>query len=478
MPGVPLGQASYDRADLPKITLRNMYYEKTPANLEDQVALLPRPRLISFSTPGSGPIRGLYRKGGVLLNPGYSGRIIALSGTTLYNVNQNTGTATSIGTISGTATRMSAEGNEDALLLTCGGTLYSTDGASRSTVSLPYGNAWAVDTLNDYFLVAVDSGRFYWSAIGGITFGALDYATAESQPDDLMTLKVIGDELWLLGRLSVEVWQPTGDLDLPFQRIGGRIFGIGITARDTAQKLNLNGVDKLIWLGTDRRVYMTDPNPTRISEPWLEEKLGGATITYIGAGNVGDDSSLNPYAVTYSWQGHDFYVLHVPGVGSFAYDLATGLWDELTSYGRSLFRGQTSAIAPNGQPLLGDDENATIWKLTADEITDGSDDVVFEFTGLLDVPDGPVRCDNVSLDLSAGNTTDPEADPLIQIAWSDDGGNTWTDGEDQSLGRMGERNSRVLWARLGLLRRPGRLFRWRTTQPAVVRTAKYNASLR
>jgi hypothetical protein len=79
----------------------------------------------------------------------------------------------------------------------------------------------------------------------------LGYATAESQPDPLTTLKVVGEVLWLVGRLSLEPWQPTGDLDLPFQRINGRIFGIGCEAGDTCQKLSVNGVDTMCWVGAD-----------------------------------------------------------------------------------------------------------------------------------------------------------------------------------------------------------------------------------
>jgi hypothetical protein len=467
---IPLGKAAYDRAQLPAVTLRNCYYESAPVNLEDQVSLRARPRLQSFATPGAGPIMGLYRKGGVMVNAGNSGRIIALSNLTLYNVSQIDGTATSIGTITSFGLRMSAEGNDDCVVLTAGGAIYSTNGTTLTTLTMPDSmNAYAVDTLNSYFLVAADLGRFYWSAIGGTTFDALDYATAESQPDVLLTLKVIGDELWLFGRLSVEVWQPTGDLNLPFQRITGRIFGIGITARDTCQKLNVGGVDTVCWVGTDRRVYRTHPNPVRISDQAIEQKLRTSTVSLT-------DNTVNPWACTYSWEGHDFYVLHIPGQGSWAYDLSTGLWDEVTSYNHPHFRGACSAVGPNAQPLLGDDTTNTIWQMTTDQKTDGTDPVQFEFTGILQVPGAPIRCNNVVLAVSAGTSDDPSDDPMIQLAYSEDGGQTFGDNMDEPLGRQGERQTRVLWPRLGLLQYPGRIFRWRTTEPVTVQGAKYNES--
>jgi hypothetical protein len=365
---------------------------------------------------------------------------------------------------------MSAEGGAPGLVLTTGTNVYVTDSASLTQITFPDGSAvTSVDTLDSYFLFASVLGRFYWSAVGGTTVDALDYATAESQPDLLLTLKVIGDELWLFGRLSIEVWQPTGDLNLPFQRISGRIFGIGITACDTCQKLNVDGLDTVCWVGTDRRVYRTNPNPVRISDASIEQKLRSSTVSLT-------DNSVNPYATVCSWEGHDFYVLHIPGQGSWAYDLSTGLWDEWTSYNHPHFRGAVGAIGLNSQPLLGDDTSNVIWQMAETQATDGTDPVVFEFTGILEANSAPVRCNNVMLSIASGTTSDPQADPMIQMATSEDGGQTFDDEQEEPLGRQGQLTERVMWSRQGMLRYPGRIFRWRTTEPVTVRGARYNES--
>lgn len=459
MPAIPLGLSAYRRADMPPVTLKNMVYEKTPANLEDQVALMPRPRLVGEYAAGNGPIRGVFRKGGAILD-----RLLALSGDKLFRVEE--GSATEIGTVAGPG-RMSAEGSPSAVMLTCGTTVYSTDGASLNTVAIPDNqNIIAVDILNSYFLLAAENfGRFYWSAIGGTTVDPLDYATAESQPDTLQTIKVIGDVAWMVGRLSLEAWQPTGDLDLPFQRISGRIFGIGCVARETVQKLSVGGVDTMCWVGADGVVYRLSPNPTRISDYGMEERIRRA-----------DPATL--YAVTAKWVGRDFYILHIPGEGSWACDLSTGFWDEWTSYGRDVFRGAVSTVGPDDLPLIGDDETGVIWGLTEAQRTDGSDPVVFEFSGLLENIDAPQRCNNVLLDCSTGLAPDPEDDPMIAMAYSPDRGKTWVETPDQPLGRQGEYVERVMWPRLGLIKRPGRSFRWRTTEPITVRKARFNESYR
>lgn len=466
MAAIPLGQSAYKRSELAPLTIKNYYYERAPTNLEDQVALIPRPRLVEFTEAGAGPIRGLYRKGNVLANTGYSGNILCLSGDDLYRVHQTTGVATLIDTVEGPY-RMTAEGNEDVVVLACGTKAYTTNGATLAEIAFPDGRfVAAVDALNGYFVFASELGRFYWSALGGTTVNALDYATAESQPDVLMTLKVIGDELWLFGRYTVEVWQPTGDLDLPFQRIGGRIFGIGVTGRETVQKLNVLGVDTVCWVGTDRKVWRTDPNPVPISDAGLEERLG----------RVEDPTTL--YAHTDSWDGHENYVLQIPGEGTFSYDLTSERWNERTSYGQSLFRASTSTVGPNNQSLVGDVTDGRLWGYTISESTDGDDLVVFEHSGLTEVNGPPLRVNNVTLDCAVGQTSDPDADPTMTLEWSDDMGDTWADPVISTIGRQGERGARPLWTRLGLIRRPGRVWRWRTTHPTTVRKAKYNESLR
>lgn len=451
---IPLGLSAYKRADLPPVTLKNYYYEKAPTNREDQVVLIPRPRLKGYANAGAGPVRGLFRKSGVI-----HGRMLSLSGGSLYRIDAGEGTL--VGEVVGSR-RMSAAGNASHVVLAAGASAYSTDGVAMATITIPDGqNVIAVAALNSYFLFAVEaSGRFYWSAIGGITVDALDYATAESQADELQTLHVIDGLVLLLGRLSLEFWQPTGDLDLPFQRIDGRTFGIGIVSADTARQLVVNGSETLAWVGADGKVYRTAPNPVRISDHAMEERIAQAEATTL-------------YAADYPWMGHDFYVLHIPGQGSFACDLSTGFWDEVTSYGKALFRGAVSAIGPNDEPLLGDDTTGTIYELSDDERDDEGDPVVFECTGLIENSGAPVRCNNVVLSASTGLTPDPEADPMIQMAYSGDGGATFSAWLESPLGRQGERLTRVVWKRLGLIKRQ-RLFRWRTTEPVTVRKAKMN----
>ena len=467
MPAIPLAKSTYDRAGLPVRSLKNMFFEAAPTALEEQVSLRPRPRIARFAEAGAGPITGLYREGGVI-----AGRIICKSGGNLYKIEQagvpGVGTATLIGAIDGDE-RMSAEGSVDYVVLTCGSTPYKTDGTSVTAITMPDSlTVSAVDTLDQRFILAIPSSNmFYWTGPGDYVVDSLAFASAESQPDVLITLKVVDDVLWLVGRLSMEAWVGTGDQDLPFQLIDGRVFGIGCTARDTCVKMNVDGLDTMCWVGTDRKVYRLQPNPERISDHALEEALARST----------PENNYGHHAV---WQGHDFYVLHIPGEGSFAYDLTTRAgWAEWTSYGKGVFLTGVSTTGPNSQALLGDNTSNVIYEFSEDSTLDDGQPVVYEFTGQLEVTEGPVQCRNASLTLETGTAATTSDDPLIQLDTSDDHGATWDAEPNQPLGRQAQRTLRVMWTRLGrLTREQGRIFRWRTTEPVVVQKAKFNEGLR
>jgi hypothetical protein len=224
----------------------------------------------------------------------------------------------------------------------------------------------------------------------------------------------------------------------------------------------------MCWVGTDRKVYRLKPNPVRISDFGLEERLARATPE-------------NNYAESFSWNGHDFYLLHIPGEGSFCYDLTVGNWSEWTSFEQSLFRSAVATTGPNALPLLGDYETGVIYQLSEDQRGDTAENypVTFEASGLLEIVGSPVRCHNVMLTVTTGGNDDADADPMMQLATSDDHGGTWRDQPMQPLGRQGLRTLRVMWTRLGLLTRErGRVFRFRTTEPVVIQKAKYNESYR
>lgn len=115
------------------------------------------------------------------------------------------------------------------------------------------------------------NGRFYWIEPGETTIDPLNFATAERSPDRIISVRVFGDQFWLLGANSTEVWYPSGDPTTPFQRVQGRLFDRGIW-EGTAVQVK----DAIILIDTDGVVYQLGDSPKRISDNSVEEKVRNA----------------------------------------------------------------------------------------------------------------------------------------------------------------------------------------------------------
>lgn len=126
-----------------------------------------------------------------------------------------------------------------------------------------------VATLKSYIIVAIGStDRFYWVEPAGVTIDALDFATAESQPDELVAVKVIGDTAWFIGESSTEIWYTTGDVNLPFSPVAGRVYDRGALEGTV---VNIKGT--LYLVDQDYIVYAISGGPQRISNHGVEETI-------------------------------------------------------------------------------------------------------------------------------------------------------------------------------------------------------------
>ncbi len=149
-----------------------------------------------------------------------------------------------------------------------------TDDFAQITSPGFYGSA-TVNFLDNYFLfVRPDTGQFYISAINdATTFDALDFATAESQPDDLQTALVVQRRLLLMGSTTIEVWFDSGAADFPFEREGTTIE-VGCMAPHSVVSID----NTAFWIGQDKNgggiVYrLNGYEPIRISTQGVEQAI-------------------------------------------------------------------------------------------------------------------------------------------------------------------------------------------------------------
>jgi hypothetical protein len=381
---IPFAKSSYrrDRAFGPEQKLVNWIVEKDGSGSEiEPLMLLQRPGLERVATLPAPVQAMLYTAGG-------AAGTYAVAGSALYRIDD--GATPLLGQMSGTDDLVSMASNFDRVAIVSSGLLYlygastgSTDNSFRQ-VEIPDGHVAAdITSLNGYFVIACEDGRYYWLVPGDDDLSgdsALHFATAESSPDGLVGCAVLDGNLFLFGTTTTEVWQPVANADLPFQRITGQEYQRGCLSRDTIRPID----NSLIWVGDDGKVYRASNVPEHISTDSIDERI--------------KRRSADPSAWIYSYESHLFYVLSIPGQSTFAYDISTQIWSEVASEGYANWRPIVGATTPS-DILCGDSETGAVWKLT-DAATDDGDIIRRTVSATVAVSGRPRRIDNIVLDVA------------------------------------------------------------------------------
>lgn len=432
--------APAQRAGLPPVRLLNMVVERTPQGVDETVRL-QRPGLRERFDLGSGPIRGIFHAAGAVL-----GAVFSVSGSAVYR-NNLTDAAWNVGT-NRRPVRFAASASQ--LVIVSNGKAFVWEASVLTQITdedLPL----VSDVFNlgaRFYFLEEDSDRWWFSAVDDpFTIDGLAFATAESAPDASVGAQVLGDEAWFFGVETVEVWYQTGDADAPLQRSQGRRFDKGCVSRDSLVKLD----NSIFWATTDHTVCRADNVPDVISEPWIEEKLEAC-----------DDLSECTAYVT-AWPGHLFYVLNIPGQGTFAYDVTTKTWSEFATKDRDNFRvscGVVTSIETGGNAWMGDAEDGHIWAWEASQYKDKLEPMQRAVSFAARVESGRIPCVRFELQCKVGVGNEDCAAPLVEMRYSNDLGQTWSTPRSRSLGAKGQYapHHRPKWLKLGLMRSPGRMF--------------------
>jgi hypothetical protein len=113
------------------------------------------------------------------------------------------------------------------------------------------------------------TGRFFWIEPGERFIRPSNFATAERSPDPVYSVRVIGDQFWLLGQETAEVWYATGDFLTPFIRVQGQTFSNGVVAGTDAEIR-----DSIILVDDTGVVYrVTGGGFQRMSNNSIEERI-------------------------------------------------------------------------------------------------------------------------------------------------------------------------------------------------------------
>jgi hypothetical protein len=439
---IPFSIASYKRADLPPVVLRNQFVEKT-TDTPEKLVLLPRPGLTESKTLGTGPIRGLFQESGALSEAQFT-----VSGSQLFNGDS------AIGGVAGSGlTQMAATLN--TLLIATGSSFQASDGVTVTSVDFPNGyGVSSVANLGGYTLAAATDTRRIYFTLDPSTWDALDYISTTATTANIVGFAQLSDQLWVFTADRTYVFVLTGNSDTPIQAVPGRVFPRGCRSRDSIVLAD----NTVFWVGDDGIFYRADNAPLRVSDHGIEEMIAES-----------DPADLACW--TYPWIGHTMIVLHMTG-GTRVYDAATQQWHEVGSYGRTRWRARIG-LAQGQQVFAGDDETGQIWTLDASATSDDGAPLERTFTIILTERG---FLDRLTLDCTTG-VTGGAAQPAgtIELRTSRDSGASWSNWKQASLGQEGQYRAWPAWRSLGMVDEEGMVIQirltdsrpWRMSDPRV-----------
>lgn len=438
---IVLTNASYTSRSLIASAQRciNLYPEANPADASAPMTFYGTPGKLLHSTLPAGPVRCLYKAS--------NGALFAASGNTLYRFNGGAWVVlASLATFEGP---VCAADNGLSAVFTDGSTTAPTVNLSTFATGVMGGEGWhGADfvTFLDGFLVFNKPGtqQFYTTGALDLAVDALDFASAESVPDLLVRQIRDHNEIWMFGQTSTEVFANSGNPLFPFERISGATLDVGCAAAHSVAQMD----NSLFWLGADERSTPTfyrasAGSPERIATHALENEMRSYPRL--------DDAT----AFAYQDGGHSFYVVTFPAAGkTWAYDASTKLWAERAwrDARNTMRRDRANChVYYEGKHLVGDWETGNIYQLDPDTYTDNGAEIVRVKSFQHMTADNRRQFFNrLTLDMEAGVGNAAEADPQVNLRWSDDGGHTWSTMLTASLGQVGEYASKPTFNRLGM----------------------------
>lgn len=419
---------SYQHRSRPASSARlvNCFAEALPPDAKTPIALIRSPGISSWTTVGSGPIHAMKASNTLLY---------VVTGTKLYSVNESK-TATLLGDIGpvGSNHNVDIEINTDSVVVTNHASgAYVWNGSSFAAISDPdFPGGLDVEFIDNYLtFVEPDSGRFFAAELGSATsFDALDFATAESSPDNLVGHKADHGQLILAGKTSIEIWQNTGAAGFPFERAANGRIEIGCANGKTLAKLD----NSVVWVANDYTVRRLEGlTPARISHHGIEQALTDVTMA-------------SGRAYSYSQDGHLFYVLMFTE-RTLVYDATTQLWHERQSHGYDYWRAKSHAQFA-GVELVGDATSNKIGYLNPEAYDEWGDIQRMEWTYQPIYADGRRAIHDrleVICEAGVGLSTGQGSDPQMMMEYSDDGGITFQSLPNRSLGAIGRYTDRMIW---------------------------------
>lgn len=430
--------------------LINAYIESTGDDAKATYAIYATEGLDTIYTPATGKFYG------AIATESY---LYGVTGTTLWAID-TVGAVTNLLTLSAegpvTFARNRRSPDTQVGLVTSADNKYYTIVGTTDTLNTDpdlAGTPTSIAVKDGYFIITTNFNRFFITGEDdATTIAALDFGKAQRSPDEILRVIPTETEIALFGSDSIEFHQnnPSDTASFPFVPV--QSIDVGLLAPMAIVKLDR----EIIWLASDGTIKrMVGYGGEVISNPDVQRAIS----------QVADKTDISAFAWHSKSIGHSFVAFTSP-LWTWVYDLREGSWHERKSYGLDFWR-ISGVVEWQGKVLAGDYENGELYDISGDYFDEGGSPLVMTVqTAPSDAFPYPVQVNGLVLDMmpGVGRLGRPQDEtPEVLLAYSDDGGRTWSTERSTSIGTAGSTNARAKWLRLGMIRRNGRTWRFRVS---------------
>ena len=447
----------------------NWYPETIESGLgQSQMALYPTPGLAVFAqVAGAAQVRGEWT---------INGRTFSVIDAQLYEV-LSTGALTSITSVGNDGNPVSMVASPQQLLIASAGSLYVYQLQAQSSLGYVAGQVTPIPGAtfvgpvlqvgysDGFFIALVATSETYYvsNEFDATNWTANGDKIISTYPDNTVSMIVDHREIWLLGAKASEVEYDSGNI-FPFDTVPGGFVEQGCGAQFATVQLD----NSIFWIGAR--------NDQGSGIAW---RANGYTPTRVSTFAVERGWQSYPLisdarAFSYQDQGHSFWVINFPSAqATWVYDVATGLWHERGYWNQTT--GTYQAALPQchtfnfGKHLVGDRQSGTIYQMstpvaagsTWNFITDAGNPIR-RMRRAPHIANEHEKIFHYSLEILMETGISPQPPLLdgagnpraaqITLRWSDDGGHSWSNGQDRSIGQSGNFKHRVMFRRLGVSR--------------------------
>jgi len=458
--------------------LSGIYADSAPElRVSYPVNLVPVPQKSGISNgflrPGDGIIAngtgpGIDR-GGVEWN----GLCYRVMGTKLVSIS-NTGVITQLGDVGGSEDSLvTFDYSFDRLAIASGGNLYYWNGTLTQVVTDPdLGNVVDFAWVDGYFMTTDGEFLIVTELNDPFNVNPLKYGSSEVDPDPIVAVLKLRNEIHALNRHTIEVFDNIGGELFPFARIDGAQIQKGVIGTHACCVY----MDRVAFLGSGRNeapgIYV---GASSVTQKISTQEIDGLLLTYT-------EQQLSKVKLeSRNDKSNQYLYVHLPD-RTIVYDAAASealgeqVWFTLSSSlaGFSQYRARNFVWAYD-KWLVGDPQSGNVGYLSQSIGHHWGQQVRWEFGTVIVYNEGKGALFNQLELVSLTGSIALGKNPQISTSYSFDG-LSWSQDRSISVGTSGNTKKRLSWFQQGHMRN-WRIQRFRGDSDSHVSFARLEAQI-